>query len=170
MVGGTVAAEPGVAKCFLFVKSVYSQASGAPFFEDKKGTFLLGGELLRFKAHLTSSPIIRIRLQQMPNKVLRILAHFAPILSMKHHLRTAAFLNQIIEVFAAERRVTAEQRVGDDAQRPHVDRFAVAFLKHHFGGGVAEGTGHGGENFVFGVEHFGDTEVSEDEVAVGLFG
>ena len=77
-----------------------------------------------------------------------------------------ALLNEVLQRLGAEGRVAAEQRVGDDAQGPHVNGLAVAALQHDLGGGVAERASHGGEDLVLAVEHLGDAKVGEDQVGV----
>ena len=89
---------------------------------------------------------------------------------MEDDLCARALLDQILEVLTAEWRVSAEKRVGDNAEGPHVDWLAMALLEHDFWGGVAKGAGHGGEDLVLGVEHLGDTEVGEDEVGLWVGG
>lgn len=93
-----------------------------------------------------------------------------PISLMKDNLGAGAFLDQIREVLRAEWAVTAEKGISDYAQGPHIDRLSVALLEHDFWGGIAKGAGHGGENFVLCIEHFGDAKVGEDEVGVWVGG
>jgi hypothetical protein len=69
--------------------------------------------------------------------------------------------NQIGQVLAAERRVTAEKSVGDDAEGPHVDGLAMSLLEHDLGCGIAKGASHGFENAVGAVEMLGDSKVGE---------
>jgi hypothetical protein len=69
--------------------------------------------------------------------------------------------DQISQVLAAERRVTAEKSVGDDSERPHVDRLAMSLLEHDLGCCVSKGAGHGLENAVGAVEMLGDSKVGE---------
>ena len=102
--------------------------------------------------------------------MLSIIANILPIPLMEDDLGTATLFDQILQVLTAEWRISAEEGVGDDSQGPHVDRLSVALLEHDFWGGVAEGTGHGGEDFIFGVKHLGDTEVGEHEVRLWVGG
>jgi hypothetical protein len=85
-------------------------------------------------------------------------------------LGVAALVDEVLEILGAEGRVSAEERVGDDAEGPHVDRLSVALLQHHFGRRISKGAGHGGENLVLGVQHLGDAKVGEDEIRVGGLG
>ena len=81
-----------------------------------------------------------------------------------------ALVDEVGKRFAAEGRVPAQKRVRDHAERPHVDGFAVPLLEHDLGCGVAEGSGHRGEDFVLGIEHLGDAKVGEDEGGVIVVG
>jgi hypothetical protein len=80
-------------------------------------------------------------------------------------LFVAALFDQFAHVLTAEWRVSAQQSVGDDAEGPQVDWFAMSLLLHDFWGCVAKGASHCGEYFV-GVEHFGDAEIGEDQFRV----
>lgn len=82
---------------------------------------------------------------------------------MKDNSSIAAFINQVRKTLATERRVPAEKSIGDDSQRPHIDRLSVTLLQHNFRSSIAEGSGHGREHFVARVEHFGDTEIGKHE-------
>jgi hypothetical protein len=46
----------------------------------------------------------------------------------------------------------------------------VTLFEHYFWRSVTKRSGHGCENFVAGIEHFGDTEISKNEVRMGVFG
>ena len=105
-------------------------------------------------------------MQQAEDKVLGVLADVLPVPLVEDDRAVGAFLDEILQCLGTEGRVAAEQRVGDDAQGPHVDGLAVAALQHDLGGGVAEGAGHGGEDLVLAVEHLGDAKVGEDQVGV----
>lgn len=82
----------------------------------------------------------------------------------------AALVDKILEILGAEWRVTAEEGVGDDAQRPHVHGLSVALLKHHLGGGIAKRPSHGGEDLILGTEHLCNAKIRQDEVGVRLLG
>lgn len=118
----------------------------------------------------TRSSAFWVRLQQGIDEMLSVVGDILPVPLVEDNLCAGALLDQVLEVLAAERRVAAEEGVGDDAHGPHVDGLAVALLEHDFWGGVAEGASHGGEDLVLGVEHLGDAKVGEDEVGVGVGG
>ena len=89
---------------------------------------------------------------------------------MEHHAAGAALVDEVLEVLGAEGRVAAEQGVGDDAERPHVDRLAVALLEHHLGRRVAEGPGHGRKHLVLGAERLCNAEIRQHQVRVEVLG
>lgn len=74
----------------------------------------------------------------MSNEVLRIVTHVLPVAFVEYDFSVTALVDQILQVLATERRVSAKQRIGDDAKRPHIDRLRVAFLQHDFRGSITE--------------------------------
>lgn len=121
---------------------------------------------MRERAYLASRSILSIGLQKMTNKVLCIITDILPVPLMENDSRITALIDQILQILTSERRITAEKRVGDDAKRPHINGLSVTLLQHHFWGCVAEGASHCSENFVFGVKHLCDTEISKHEIRV----
>jgi hypothetical protein len=119
-------------------------------------------------AHPARCSVLWIRLQERIDKVLGVIRHILPITLVEDDLGVGALLDQVLQILGPEGGVSAEKGVGDHAEGPHVDGLTVAALEHHFWGGIAEGTGHGGQNFVFRVEHLCNTKVGEDEVRVGV--
>ena len=85
---------------------------------------------------------------------------------MEDNSAVLGLLNKVGQVLAAEGRVTAEESVGDDTERPHVDGLAMSFLEHDFGCCVTEGSSHGLEHTIGAVEMFGNAEVCEHESRV----
>jgi hypothetical protein len=106
----------------------------------------------------------------MVDKVLGILADILPIPLVEDHRGAVAFLQEVGEVLAPERRVAAEQGVRNDTHGPHVDRLAVALAVHDLGGSVAERARHGLQGLLLASQRLGNTKVGEDEVRVGVFG
>lgn len=104
----------------------------------------------------------------MTNEVLCIVTDILPVSLMENDFGVGALLDQILKVLATERRVTAQKGVGDYAQGPHVYWLSVTLLQHNFRGGISKGASHGGEYFIAGVEHLGDTKISKDKVGVGV--
>ena len=102
-------------------------------------------------------------LEQAENKVFGVLGHVAPVAIVEDDSAATAFFNQVGQVLGAERRVTAKESVGDNTQGPQVDGLTVALLEHDLRGGVTEGSSHAGEDLGGGFQHFGDTEVCQDE-------
>jgi hypothetical protein len=94
----------------------------------------IGGKI----THVARPALFRLRPQQVHDEVLGVVADVLPVPLVEHHAAGAALVDEVLEVLGAEGRVAAEQGVGDDAERPHVDRLAVALLEHHLGGRVAE--------------------------------
>lgn len=80
---------------------------------------------------------------------------------MEDNSAVLGLFNQVCQVFAAERRVTAKKGVGDDTKRPHVYRLAMALLEHDLRCCVTEGTSHGFENAIRAVQMFGNAKVCE---------
>jgi hypothetical protein len=149
VVAGSLAAEPDVLQCLLvLVSPVYRQSLALP--------------------HLTRRPLVLIRLEQLCDEVLGILADFLPVALMEDNATILALFNQICEVLGSERRVTAEKSVGDDTHGPHVDGLAVAFLQHNLRRRISEGASHGGQHLVLGVEHLSDTEIGQHKGGVGF--
>lgn len=85
----------------------------------------------------------------MANEILCIITDILPIPLVEYDSSAGAFFNKVLEVFATERRVSAEKGVGDHTKGPHIHWFAMAFLEHDLGRCIAKRTGHGCENFVF---------------------
>ena len=79
-----------------------------------------------------------IRLQKMLNKVLRIVTDILPVSLMENDSGVAAFIDEILQVVASERRVSAEESVSDDTEGPHIYWLSVTFLQHDFWCGVAK--------------------------------
>lgn len=74
----------------------------------------------------------------MSNEIFCIITDILPILLMENDPGIAAFVDEILEVFAAERGVTAEEGVSDDTERPHIYWLSMTLLEHDFGSGVAK--------------------------------
>jgi hypothetical protein len=102
----------------------------------------------------------------MTNEILCIITDILPIPLVEDDSSVGAFFDEVLEVLATERRVSTEKSIGNHTKGPHVDWFAVAFLKHDLGCSITKGTGHCCENFVFRVKHFGDSKIGENEVGV----
>jgi hypothetical protein len=119
-------------------------------------------------AYLTARPLVLIGLQQLRDEVFRFLAHFLPVALVEDDTTVLAFLNQICEVLRPEGGVTAEQCVGDDSHRPHVDRLAMSLLHHDFWCCISEGASHGSQHLVLRVQHLRDTEVSQHKGGVSF--
>ena len=88
--------------------------------------------------YLAGRSIISIRLQKMSNEVLRIITDILPVSLMENDSGIATFINEILQVLASERRISAEKSVGDNAERPHIYWLSVALLQHDFWGCVSE--------------------------------
>ena len=119
---------------------------------------------------LARRPLFRLRPQQVVDKVFGIITDVLPIPFVVHHAAGTAFVDEVLEALGAERRVAAEQGVGDDAERPHVDGLAVALPEHHLGRRVAERARHGGEHLILGAERLRDAKVGQDQVRICGFG
>lgn len=81
-----------------------------------------------------------------------------------------AFFQEVGKVLAAERGVTAQKGICDDAHGPHVDGFAVAFAVHDFRGGVAKRAGHCAESLFLAVQRLGNAKIGQYKVGSGLAG
>lgn len=121
-----------------------------------------------FEGFAGGGTVVGPGLEELADKVLCVERDIPPVPIMEDNIPTARFLDELGDRLGAERRVAAQERVCDYAQGPDVNRFAVPGLGHDFGRGVPEGTGHGVEDFVGGVEHFCDSKVGEDERGGGL--
>jgi len=86
---------------------------------------------------------------------------------VENDLGRHALLDEVLEVLGSERRVAAEESVGDDTHRPHIYGLTVSLLKHDLGRRVAERPRHRGEDLVLAIQHLGDTEIGKDQVGVG---
>ena len=80
---------------------------------------------------------------------------------MEHDLAALAFVNQLPQVLGPERRVSAQESIGNDAHGPHVDRLAMTLALHDFGGSVAERARHSRQNFGAVAEGLGNTKVGQ---------
>jgi hypothetical protein len=109
----------------------------------------------------TCSSILRLGNQQSHDEILGLLADILPVAFVEDYSAVLGLFDQVGQVLAAERRVTTEKSVGNDAERPHVDRLAMSLLEHDLGCCVAKRAGHGLENAVGAVEMFGDSKVGE---------
>ena len=87
---------------------------------------------------------------------------------MEDDLLARALLNEILQRLGAEGRVTTEERVGDDAQGPHVNGLSVPLLQHDLGRCVSERASHGGKGLAFAFKPLCNTEVGEYQVRVGV--
>ena len=119
---------------------------------------------------LAGGALAGVGVQEAEDEGFGFRADFLPIALVEDDAAGTALLDQVGQVLRPEGRVPAQQGVGDHAEGPHVDRLPVAALEHHFWGGVAEGAGHRGEDFVGGFEHFGDAEVGKDQLGMGVAG
>lgn len=149
VIAGSLAAKPNVLQRLLCLVSP----------ADRKSLAL---------PYLTRGPLVLIRLEQLCNEVLGILADFLPIALMEDHTAVLAFLNQICEVLGSERRVTAKKSISDDTHGPHIDGLAMALLQHDFRRRISEGASHGGQHLVLGVEHLSDTKISQHKGGVSF--
>jgi hypothetical protein len=104
----------------------------------------------------------------MADEILRIITNILPRPLVEDNSSIGAFFNEVLEVLATERRISTEKSIRDHAEGPHIHRFSVTFLEHDFRCCIAKRTGHGGENFVFRVEHFGNSKISENEIRVSI--
>jgi len=122
------------------------------------------------RTHLASPAIFGSWLEKFQDEVLGIIAHVFPVSVVEHHLGVAAFVDKILEILGSERRVATEKSVRDNAERPHVNGLTVTLFQHYFWGCISKRSCHGGEDFIFAVQHLRNAEISKDEVRVGRLG
>lgn len=113
------------------------------------------------QTYCTCGSVLGLGHQQSHDEVLGLLTDILPVAFVEDNSAVLGLFDQVCQVFAAERRVTAEKGVGNDTKRPHIDRLAMSLLEHDFGCCVTKGTSHGLENAVRAVEMFGDAKVCE---------
>lgn len=119
-------------------------------------------------AYLAGGAAVWLGHNQSSNKVLGIVTDVLPVSLVENDSALRALGQQVLQVFTAEGRVAAQQRVGDDAHGPHVDGLAVALAVHNFRGGVAKRAGHGVERLFFAIEGLGDTKIGQNQIRRGL--
>ena len=95
-------------------------------------------EGLRADVYLASGSIVSIRLQKITNKVLRIITNILPVSLMENDSGIAAFIDEILEILASERRISAEESVGNDSKGPHVYWLSMTLLQHDLWGCVSK--------------------------------
>lgn len=118
--------------------------------------------------YLTGCSTVGISDDEAADKVLGVLADVLPVSLVEDDRALGAFLEQVSEILTAERRVTTEKCVGDDAHGPHVDWLAVALSVHDFGGGIAKRAGHGLQRLLLAIESLGNTKVGKNQVGGGI--
>jgi hypothetical protein len=88
--------------------------------------------------YLAGGSLPRIGLEETPDEVLRIVTNILPVFRMEDDLLIAALLDELRHGFAAEWRIAAEKGVGDDTERPHIHRLAMALLLHDLWRSIAK--------------------------------
>jgi hypothetical protein len=120
------------------------------------------------QTYLAGGAVLRVGLQEFSNEELGILADILPVPLMENDSAVAALLNEIGQALAAEWRVSTEQGVGDNTERPHIHSLSVSFLKHDLRRSISERTRHGVEHGIPGIEHLCDTEIREHQGRIGI--
>jgi hypothetical protein len=108
-----------------------------------------------------------IGLQEGENEVLGVLGDALPVALVEDDTARPALLDQVGQVLGAEGRITTQEGVGNNAERPHVDSLAVALFKHDFGRSVTERACHASKLFRGAFQHLCDTEIRQDQLGVG---
>jgi hypothetical protein len=118
--------------------------------------------------YLTGPTLVGIGIDQLQDEVLGIVTDVLPVAFMEDDRVISAFPDEILEILASERGVTAEQGVSNDTHRPHVYGLSMALLAHHFRGSITKRASHGFEGFSLSVEHLCNTEVGQHKVGIGV--
>jgi hypothetical protein len=106
----------------------------------------------------------------MADEILCIITDILPIPFVEDDSSIGALFDEVLEILATERRVSTEKGICYNTEGPHIHWLAVAFLEHYLGRCIAKRPGHGCENFVFRVEHFGNAKISENEIRMRIRG
>mmetsp|Transcript_30883 Transcript_30883/g.49547 ORF Transcript_30883/g.49547 Transcript_30883/m.49547 type:complete len:291 (-) Transcript_30883:345-1217(-) len=97
----------------------------------------------RMLEHLfRGQPSFGVLHQQLANEILGVLGDIVP---KRRGKRILSFLDQMVQVLHViagieEWREAAQQRIDNDAQRPHIGRGVVFQRRQHFGSGIVRGT------------------------------
>lgn len=99
---------------------------------------LVGGQVARdpgvLEGGLAGVPDIRFNTDEMSNEILGGLADVVPVRRVEFVLAAHDLVEQvvIIAILIVEGRITAEQDVGNHADRPHVDGLSISEFAYHF--------------------------------------
>lgn len=121
-------------------------------------------------AYLAGRSAIRVGDDELHDEILGVLTDILPVSVMEDNSAVGALVQQLPEVLTAERGVTAQQSIRDDAHGPHVYGLSVSLPVHDLGGCVPKRAGHCLKRLFLGVQCLGDTEIGEDEVGAGVLG
>lgn len=109
----------------------------------KLSSFMSNEGQTRRVLYLTSGAVFGSRLEKRTNKELRIPADLFPIALVEDNASLAALIDEIREALAAEGRVSTEEGISDDSQRPHINSLSMALLEHNLRRSVSKRSSHG---------------------------
>ena len=110
-------------------------------------------------AYFTSPTLVSFGVDKLQDEVLGVVADILPVALVEDDRVISAFPDEILEILASERRVTAEQGVSNNTHRPHVYGLTMTFLAHNLRSSITKRTSHGLKRLALSVKHLGDTKV-----------